>query len=117
MFVVLEEATSPAEKLWKQLKLLHQLVGLLVVCKGKHRADCMELPSLECNSGNGNRTETADVIIFLQEMDYFAMRNEGTAHSAEVRKYYICSVSFFSQCAHISCLVCVSVAAYPLCIC
>jgi hypothetical protein len=58
-----------------------------VVAKGKYRADCVELPCLECNSGDSNRTETSDVVTFLQEMDYFAMRNEGTTHSAEVRKY------------------------------
>ena len=87
MRVVLEEATSPAEKLWKQLKLLHQLVALPVIFKGKHGADCIELPSLQCNSGNGNRTETADVISLLQEMDYCAMRHIGTTHSTKVRQY------------------------------
>lgn len=87
MLVVLEEATSPAEKLWKQLKFLHQLVALPVVFKGRHIDDCIELPSLQCNSGNGNRTETSDVIGLLQEMDYCAMRRVGTTHSAEVRKY------------------------------
>jgi hypothetical protein len=87
MLVVLEEVTSPAEKLWKQLKLLHQLVALLVVFKGKGGADCIELPSLQRDSGNGNRTETADVISLLQEMDYCAMRHVGTTHPAEVRKY------------------------------
>jgi len=87
MVVVLEEATSPAEKLWKQLKLLHHLVSLPVVFKGKCGDDCIELPSLQCSSGNGNRTETADVISLLQEMDYCAMRRVGTTHSAEVRKY------------------------------
>jgi len=87
MLVVLEEATSPAEKLWKQLKFLHQLVSLPLVFKGNHGADCIELPSLQCNSGNGNRTETADVISLLQKMDYCTMRRAGTTHSAEVRKY------------------------------
>jgi len=87
MLVVLEEATSPAEKLWKQLKLLHQLVALPMVFKGNQGANCTEVPSLQCNIGNGNRTETADVISLLQEMDYCTMRRVGTAHSAEVRKY------------------------------
>jgi len=87
MLVVLEEATIPAEKLWKQLKFLHQLVALPVVFKGKHVDDCIELPSLQCNSGKGNRTETTDVIGLLQEMDYCAMRRVGTTHSAEVRRY------------------------------
>jgi hypothetical protein len=85
MLVVLEQATSPALKLWKQLKLLHQLVALLVVFKGKHGADCVELPTLESESEKSKRTETADVINLLQEMDYFGMRHEGTTpHSAEV---------------------------------
>jgi hypothetical protein len=86
MLVVLEEATSPAEKLWKQLKLLNQLVALLVRFKGKYGADCTELPSLECDGGSVNRTETADVISLLQEMDDCAMRRLKTAHSAEVGK-------------------------------
>jgi hypothetical protein len=83
MLVVLEKATSPAEKLWKQLKLLHQLVALPVVFKGNRGADCIELPGLQWNSGNGNRTETADVFRLLEEMDYCAMRHVGTTHSAE----------------------------------
>jgi len=87
MLVLLEEATSPAKKLWKQLKLLHQLVALPMVFKGNCGADRIELPSLQCNSGSGNRTETADVIKLLEEMDYCAMRRVGTTHSAEVRKY------------------------------
>jgi hypothetical protein len=85
--LVLEEATSPAEKLWKQLKLLHQLVALPVVFKGNHGANCAEVPSLQRDIGNGNRTETADVISLLQEMNYCTMRRVGPAHSAEVRKY------------------------------
>lgn len=80
-------ATSAAYKLWKQLKLLHQFVTILVVSKGKQGSDCIDLPELESDDGNSVRTETADVIRLLHEMDYIAVKNQGTACCVEVRKY------------------------------
>lgn len=80
------QATSAAYKLWKQLKLLHQLVTVLAVSKGKQESDCIDLPGLECDSGNSARTESADVIRLLHEMDYIAVKYQGTTFSGEVRK-------------------------------
>jgi hypothetical protein len=84
MLIVVEQPSSAACKLWKQLKLLHQLIVLLAVSKGV--TGCIELPRLECDDGNGTRTETADVMNLLHETDYFAVKRQGTTHSAEARK-------------------------------
>lgn len=81
MLIVVEQPSSAACKLWKQLKLLHQLVVLLAVSKGV--TGCIELPRLECDDGNSTRTETADVTSLLHETDYFAVKHQGTTCSAE----------------------------------
>jgi len=83
---VMEQATSAACKLWKQLKLLHQLVAVLALSKRKQESDCIELPRLEYDNGNSIRIETADIISLLHEMDYTAVRCQGTRDSVQARK-------------------------------
>jgi hypothetical protein len=83
MLIVVEQSSSAAFKLWKQLKLLHQLVALLAVSRGV--TGCVDLPRIECGDGNSTRTETADVLSLLHETDYFAVKRQGTTHSAEAR--------------------------------
>lgn len=81
------QATSAAYELWKQLKLLHQLVTVLAVSRGKQESGCIGLPGLECDNGNSTKIEAADVISLLHEMDYITVKYQGTALSGEVRKY------------------------------
>jgi hypothetical protein len=82
MLIVVGQPPSTACKLWRQLKLLQELVALLAVSKGD---GCIELPRLESDSGNSARTETADVMSLLCETDYFAVKCQGTTYSAEAR--------------------------------
>lgn len=80
---MVDQPSSAACKLWKQLKLLHQLVALLAVSRDV--TGCVELPRLECDDGNNTRTETVDVMSLLHETDYFAVKCQGTTGSAEAR--------------------------------
>ncbi|XP_023703550.1 uncharacterized protein LOC111862411, partial [Cryptotermes secundus] len=81
MLIVVEQPSSAAYKLWRQLKLLHQLVALLAVSRGV--TGCVELPRLGCDDGNSTRTETTDVMNLFHETGYFAVKCQGTTRSAE----------------------------------
>lgn len=80
---MVEQQSSAACKLWKQLKLLHQLAALLAVSKGV--TGCIELPRLECDEESRATTEIAHVTSLLYEMDYFALKSQGNTHSVEAR--------------------------------
>jgi hypothetical protein len=83
MLIVVEQVSSAACKLWRQLKLVHKLVALLAVSTGV--TGCIELPRLESDGGNSATTETADVTSLLYETDYFAVKCQGNTHSAKAR--------------------------------
>ncbi|XP_021918233.1 protein zwilch homolog isoform X2 [Zootermopsis nevadensis] len=83
MLIVVGQPTSAAYELWKQLKLLHQLVTVLAVSKEKQESGCIDLPGLEYGNGNSARTETTDVISLLHEMDYIGVKYQGTTFYGE----------------------------------
>lgn len=75
---MVEQLSSAARQLWRQLKLLHTLAALLAVSTGV--TGCVELPSLE-----GAAAGTADVTSLLYEAHYFAVKCQGNTCSAEAR--------------------------------
>jgi hypothetical protein len=83
MLLVVEQLSSAACQLWRQLKLLHGLAALLAVSTGV--TGCVELPSLEGAGGNSATTGTADVTSLLYDADYFAVKCQGNTHSAALQ--------------------------------
>ncbi|KAJ9595882.1 hypothetical protein L9F63_012941, partial [Diploptera punctata] len=79
MLIAVEQPFSLAYSLWKQLKLLNELITLLASLKGRKIGDAIQLPKF----GDGHVTGRADILNFLHESYYTAFCREDIAEPQE----------------------------------